>query len=162
MRCKRLKMSALFLLGYGLAGIHAQTSINASGGSASGTGGSVSYSIGQVFYKTNTGTNGSKAEGVQQPYEILIETSINDTKGIKLSVSTYPNPTNDYFTLEIKDFELLKLNYQLYDINGKLLQSEKITGNLTNIAMNNLKPATYLLKISQDNKEIKSFKIIKK
>jgi hypothetical protein len=39
------------------------------GGEATGSGGSVSYSVGQVVYTTNTGINGSVAQGVQQPYE---------------------------------------------------------------------------------------------
>ena len=46
--------------------IHSQKSVAASGGDASGTGGSSSYSIGQVFYSNHTGLNGSEAQGVQQ------------------------------------------------------------------------------------------------
>ena len=89
MRYKRLKLSAILLLGYGLAGIHAQTSINASGSSASGAGGSISYSLGQVVYTTHTGTNGSVALGVQHPYEISVVTAIEEAKGINLSVTVY-------------------------------------------------------------------------
>ena len=50
--------------------IMAQQAINASGANATGSGGSVSYSVGQVLYTTNSGSNGSSAQGVQQPYEI--------------------------------------------------------------------------------------------
>ena len=42
----------------------------ASGAVATGIGGSSSYTVGQVVYTTNTGSNGSVAQGVQQPYEI--------------------------------------------------------------------------------------------
>ena len=149
------------MLGLGLTGLQAQESVNATGGNASGSGGSASYSVGQVVYTTNTGTNGSVAQGVQQPYEILVVTAIEEAKGINLSVSAYPNPTTDYLTLEVKDFELSTLYFQLYDMNGKLLQSEKITGNQTNIVMSNLLPATYFIKVIQGNKEVKTFKIIK-
>ena len=162
MRYKRLKLSAILLLGYGLAGIHAQISINASGSSASGAGGSISYSLGQVVYTTHTGTNGSVALGVQHPYEISVVTAIEEAKSINLSVTVYPNPTADFLTLEVKEFDLSNLSFQLYDMSGKLLQRENIIGNLINITINNHKPATYILKIFQDNKEIKSFKIIKK
>ena len=48
----------------------AQESINATGGDASGSAGSASYSVGQVAYQTLAGTNGSIAEGVQQAYKI--------------------------------------------------------------------------------------------
>lgn len=163
MRQKKMKLSVLFfLLGFGLTGIQAQESINAIGGNASGTGGSVSYSVGQVAYQTHTGANGSVAEGVQQPYEISVVTGIEEAKGINLSVTAYPNPTTDYLTLRIDEFDISNLSYQLYDMNGKLLQNEKITNNQTSIVMSNLVPATYLVNVTQSNKAIKTFKIIKK
>jgi len=161
MRHKRLKLSAVLLLGLGLTGLQAQTSVNATGGNALGSGGSASYSVGQVVYTNNIGTSGSVAQGVQQPYEISVVTGLEETKGINLSVSAYPNPTTDYLTLEVKEFEFSNLHFQLYDMNGKLLQSEKITGNQTSIAMSNLVPATYFVKVTDGNKEIKAFKIIK-
>ena len=161
MRHKRLKLSALLFLGLGLTGLQAQTSVNATGGDALGSGGSASYSVGQVVYTTNTGTNGSVAQGVQQAFEISVVTGLEEAKGINLSVSAYPNPTTDYLTLEVKDVELLNLHFQMYDMNGKLLQNEKITGNQTSIVMSNLVPATYFVKVIQGNKEVKTFKIIK-
>jgi len=48
---------------------NAQQSINASGKDVSGSRGVVSYLVGQVIYQTHTETNGSVAEGVQQPYK---------------------------------------------------------------------------------------------
>lgn len=161
MRHKKLKLSAVLLLGLGLTGLQAQESVNATGGNASGSGGSASYSVGQVVYTNNTGTNGSVAQGVQQPFEISVVTGIEEAKGINLSVSAYPNPTTDYLTLRIDEFEISNLSYQLYDMNGKLLQSEKITGNQTSIVMGNLVPANYFVKVIQVNKEVKTFKIIK-
>ena len=161
MKKKQLKLSALLLLGLGLTGLQAQESINATGGNASGSVGSASYSVGQIVYTTNTGTNGSVAQGVQQPYEISVVTAIEEAKDITLSVSAYPNPTSDYLTLHIEEIDILILSYQLLDMNGKLLQNEKITGDQTNIVMSNLEPATYIMKVIQENKEVKTFKIIK-
>lgn len=161
MRHRLLKFIALLLLGPGLTGLQAQTSVNATGGNASGSGGSVSYSVGQVLYQTHTGTNGSVAHGVQQPYEISVVTAIKDAKDINLSVSAYPNPATGYLTLEVNGFELSNLSFQLYDISGQLLQNQKITGSQTGIAMGNLAPATYFVKVIQGNKEVKTFKIIK-
>jgi len=166
MRHKRLKLSAVLLLGLGLTGLQAQESINATGGDASNSGGSASYSVGQVVYTTNTGTNGSVAQGVQQPYEISVVSGLEEATSISLSVSAYPNPTTDYLTLTIAEdvqtsHDLSLLQYQLYDISGRLLQSEKITGNQVRIAMDNLVPSTYFVKVIQGDKKIKSFKIIK-
>ena len=162
MRHKKLKLIAVLLLGLGLTGLQAQTSVNATGGNATGSGGSVSYSVGQVVYQTHTGTTGSLAEGVQQPYEISVVTGLEDPIGINLSFTAYPNPTSDYLTLSIDEFEISNLSYQLYDMQGKLLKSEKIKGNQTSIAMSNLLPAIYFVKVIQGNKEVKTFKIVKR
>ena len=161
MRHKKLKLSAVLLLGLGLTGLQAQESVNTSGGNASGSGGSASYSVGQVAYQTHTGTSGSVAEGVQQPYEISVVAGLEEAKGINLSVSAYPNPSSDYLTLSISEFDISNLSYQLYDMQGKLLQNEEITGNETRIVMSNLAPATYFVRVISGSQPIKEFKIIK-
>jgi len=161
MQHKKVNLTAILLLGLGLTGLQAQESVNATGGNASGSGGAVSYSVGQVVYQTHTGTNGSVTEGVQQPYEISVLTGLAEAKDINLSVSAYPNPTTDYLILEIKDFELSNLNFRVYDMHGKLLETKKIEGKQTRIVMSNLVPATYFIKVIQGNKEMKTFKIIK-
>jgi len=161
MQHKRLKLSVVFFLGLGLMGLQAQKSVNSTGGNASGSGGSASYSVGQAVYTSNTETGGTVAQGGQQPYEIWVETTIEEAKGINLLVTAYPNPTTDYLTLRIDEFDISDLSYQLYDMQGKLLRNEKITSNQTRIVMSNLAPATYSVKVVQGNKEIKTFKIVK-
>lgn len=164
MKLKRLKICVILLLGLGLTGLQAQESVNATGGNALGSGGSVSYSVGQLTYQTHVGTNGSVAEGVQQPFEISIITEIKEAKGINLSVSAYPNPTTDFLNLKVDastPLSIQSMSYQLYDINGKLLENQKIEGNETSIVMSNLVPATYFVKVTEGNTEVKTFKIIK-
>lgn len=161
LKAKSIWAAALFTLTFPLSTVTAQESVNATGGNATGSGGTASYSVGQVFYQTHTGTNGSVAEGVQQPYEISVVTGIEEAKGIDISVTAYPNPTSDYLTLNIDEFDISKLSYQLYDMQGKLFQSEKITDNQTRIFMSQLLPAIYFVKVIQGNKEVKTFKIIK-
>jgi len=161
MRHKRILLCSFLLLGIRLTGLQAQTTIPATGGNASGGGGSASYSIGQMVYTTNTGTNGSVARGVQQPFEISVITAIDEAKGITLQCSAYPNPTTEFIKLKLENYKTENLTYQLFDINGKLLENKKIDGNETRIVMYNLVPATYFLKVIQCNKEVKTFKIIK-
>ncbi len=149
------------LLTFFLSTIHAQESINATGGNASGSGGSTSYSVGQIAYQTHAETSGSVAEGVQQPYEISAVTGLEEAQGINLFVSAYPNPATNFLQLKVESEKLKDLSYQLYDINGNLLQSKKITGTRTQINMNGLATASYFVKVLQKNKEVKTFKIIK-
>ena len=151
----------LCLFGFGST-TQAQNTIPASGGNASGGGGTVSYSIGQVVYITNTSiTSGSVAQGVQQPFEISVITGLEEAKDISLDFSVFPNPATDFIRLKIENYKIENLKYQLYDINGNLLQNNKVEGNETNISMQSFFPATYFLKVIQGNKVIETFKIIK-
>lgn len=161
MEYKRVELCSVILLGLGLTGLYAQEAIPASGGDATGSGGSVSYSYGQVVYFTNTRTNGSVIEGVQQPYEISIVTGIQQTRDIKLFCTVYPNPSTDLLTLEVEFADNENLYYQLFEIKGKLLVSKKLVDKKTYISMANLAPAIYFLKITDNQKVVKTFKIIK-
>ncbi len=71
--------------------VNAQESIVASGGDASGSGGSSSYSVGQVFYSNYTGSNGSEAQGVQQ----ADETGCTGTEGCTDPVACNFDPAAD-------------------------------------------------------------------
>jgi hypothetical protein len=87
----------------------AQESINSSGGDATGIGGTVSYSIGQLAFISYTNASGIVSQGVQQAYEIF-------TVGIKeaelnISLSVFPNPTSDNLILQVNDFDLSTLNF---------------------------------------------------
>lgn len=163
MKKNKLKLSVVALLFLGVSSLQAQEAIPATGGEASGSGGTASYTIGLVVYTTNEGTGGNTvAQGVQQPFEISVVTGIAEAKGVSLQVSAYPNPTTDYLTVKVKNYKTANLQYMLFDINGKLLQIVKATGNETQIATSNLVPANYFVKVLDNKKEIKVFKIIKK
>lgn len=157
---KNTKPVALLLLGFGLTTVQAQQAPNASGGDASGSGGSVAYSVGQVVYTTQTGATGSVIQGVQQPYEISIVLGIEEHQ-ISLNMQAYPNPTSNFLTLNIGDFDLSNLNFQLFDLSGKLIESNRITKSIETIRMENLSSGSYFLKVTRNNKEVKTFKLIK-
>lgn len=138
----------------------AQESTNASGGDATGTGGTASYSVGQVVYTTNTGSTGSVAQGVQHAYEIFT-VGIKETE-LNISLTAFPNPTTENLTLQISDYNNEKLSYQLFDMQGKQLSNGQITAQQTQINMNSLPTATYFVNVvNQENKKVQSFKIIK-
>jgi hypothetical protein len=140
---------------------NAQVAITTAGGSSSGSMGSVSYTIGQVVYSSSLTSSGNITAGVQQPYEITMITEIKEAKDIELFISAFPNPTFDNVTLKIDNYTFEKLICNLTDINGKQLISLKIINKETSVKLTNLKPSTYFMKILDNNKEIKVFKIIK-
>jgi len=159
MKTKLLKLSLIFLFGMGLTQINAQKTIATSGGDATGSGGNVSFTIGQVAYNTYTATGGSVAQGVQHAFEISTLGVENNL--INLALIAYPNPTRNVLTLKVKDYSLDNMYYRLYDIQGRILIQNKLTDFITNIPTENLAPAIYFLRLSNQNKVLKTFKIIK-
>lgn len=158
MRYRKVQLSILFLLI--TIGIQAQETTLSTGGNNSGSGGSSSYSIGQILYTTNTDTNGFVAQGVQQPYEISITTGINKTN-FNLELFVYPNPTTSILKLKVGNQPFENLSFQLFDIQGKLIENNKLMKNTTTINLEALPKSTYFLNVTDNNKLIKTFKIIK-
>ena len=142
------------------ASAQAQQSANAAGGDATGSGGSVAYSVGQVVYTANNSPSGTVSQGVQQAYEIFL-IGINETE-LNSSLSVFPNPILDNLTLQISDYYNEKLSFHLYDLQGKSLNKEQIITEQTQINTSSLPPATYFIEVlNQENKHVQSFKIIK-
>ncbi len=157
-----LKQKIFILLFLSLnIGLYAQQTTVSAGGEASGSGGSVSYTVGQVVYTTSTTTNGTVAQGVQQPFEISEITGVSET-GITLKMSVYPNPTTDYLQLDVDNEQNVEmLYYQLFGINGQLLQKQEILAVETQIKMADYKQGIYFLNIVANKQKLKSFKIVK-
>ena len=139
---------------------NAQQSLNAAGGDATGSNGKISYTIGQIDYVSATGSNGSVSQGVQQPFEIFT-LGTDDFPNIILQAIVYPNPTSSNINLIIENYSIDNLHYNLYDIQGRSIANQKITQQGTNITMENLQNANYFLQVFDNNKTLKTFKIIK-
>ena len=162
MKTNPLKFVLLFLLIINQTGIRAQEAVLTQGGEYSGNGGSMSYSLGQVAYLTSTGANGSVAQGVQQPFEISELTGIYQTIEKAIKCEAFPNPTNDYLLLNFDvSFDMSMVGYQIFSLDGQLLDKEEGLSVSTVINMNEYKKGAYFLKVTQNSNDLKIFKIIK-
>ena len=140
--------------------MHAQQNTVVAGGDAKTMDGTVSYTLGQSTYTSNSESSGTINEGIQQPYQVF-EILSTDEFIEHFNVSVYPNPASKEITLEVENYKNENLTYRLFDINGKLLLTDNLIGNKTRIPLNKLSSANYLLKISNGNKEVTTFKILK-
>jgi len=140
--------------------LNAQEIVTTSGLNASGEGGTISYSVGQVSVAQNTGTEGSVIEGVQQPY-IIDPTVGSEIANINLKLATYPNPTSDEIIMTAEDLDLENFSYQLLSNEGKVLISKASIESTNNISLQSFPANIYLLNIYRDQIIIKSFRIIK-
>ena len=140
--------------------VYSQEAIAAFGSEATGSGGSGSYTVGQVFYTTQTSATGSESQGVQHPFEF--QTLSNpELITVNLTAVTYPNPTKDFIILKITDSALHNLRYTLFDANGKAIASGSITEASKKVQMKYLAIGAYILKVSQQHQSLKTFKILK-
>jgi len=155
------KLTAALLAVFGFTGLHAQQVVTTAGGNATGSGGSASYSVGQIVYKTNSGSVGSVSQGVQQPYEISIVSVNEEENGVSLFLTSYPNPTTTSLTLKVGNYNFENLNYQLFDGNGRKILDNKIYQAETSITMEIFPVGSYFLKVSNGSREIQTLKIVK-
>jgi hypothetical protein len=156
-----LILNGIILLCIGLTGLNAQETVTTSGGKAMGSGGTVSYSVGQTLYTNQSSDEGSVDHGVQQPYEISVVSGIEDTDDITLTFLAYPNPTSHVLTLKIGNYQSEQFYYRLFDLKGRLLEVNRLIDGKTTIHIGEYPPAMYLVKIYDNQQEIKVFKIIK-
>ncbi|MDZ7649057.1 MAG: hypothetical protein U5K54_18860 [Cytophagales bacterium] len=103
MKYPKVKLGIALLLSLGLHSLHAQVAVPAAGGNAAGSGGTVSYTVGQAVY-TVEGSNGSVAQGVQQPYKISIITGLDDAKEITLRYDAYSQSNQPFSNAESRRF----------------------------------------------------------
>jgi hypothetical protein len=157
---KKIAIISTFALCVSLSTSYAQQGIHPSGGNASGAGGSVSYSVGQIFYSSQSGIDASLIQGVQQPFELMI-TDVKDLATNLLSCEVFPNPAVKELNLLIKGEQPENGNWNLIDSKGVTIRSGEISTEETMIPMAGVPMASYTLKVSSGKKELKIFKIIK-
>lgn len=154
----RKQSLAIFLL---ISGNHyAQSNTVATGGNSTGINGSVSYSIGQIDYTSQSGTNGQLNQGVQQPYEFYSTNSI-DELGDQIQLTIGPNPTTDGITVTYLGTDTKTLECTLTDASGKVVIAPFNFSQQTILDLNPFASGMYNLSIHSGAKEIKTVKIIK-
>lgn len=134
------------------------------GSNATGSSGSVSYSIGQLFYTNFETADFNVAQGVQQPeVKTTLTTKIESSKP-KTGMFVFPNPAKDFIYLTTAEIALEKelMSYKLFNLHGMLLKQSDINQEESKIYLNDLMPSLYLLQVYRNNKLLKTFKIIKK
>ena len=139
-----------------------QSAVVPLGGTANGSGGTVTYTVGQIADQRVEGGGQYIIEGVQQPFEIQ-EVGISNYPNITLEAVLYPNPTTSKVMLSIRKYDIPSygLTAQLYDFNGKLVKSFIVNDFDTEIDLSEYASTTYYLRIVDDKTLLKTFKVVK-
>ena len=136
-----------------------QQVISSSGETNNIISGTLSWTLGEIVTETGFRTEGESilTQGFQQGN--LTATAIKEAANNGFTISVLPNPTSDYINLVTENFK--GLDYQIFDINSKLMAREKLLGSTTKINLTAYQPGSYILRISHLNQELKSYQIIK-
>lgn len=145
--------------------LFAQESSCTSGGIATGSAGSVTYSVGQIIYSLNCGIIGSAAQAlaVEEMEDSLAATTtgLNENFG-KIDVAVFPNPASNFLIISTTGINSQEdLTYSLFDQNGILIKSGAVSESETSIDVSNLAAASYFLHVTDKHNKINKFKIHK-
>ena len=86
---------------------------------------------------------------------------INEYTQNESSLRVWPNPSTDYIHVTL-DSESQDHTFRIYDLNGRLLQGGRLTGNDTQISVNHYASGTYILQVEDSQHHIQTKKIVKK
>jgi len=134
-----------------------QEVISSSGSYMENSSGSIAMTIGECVTKTHITANSIITQGFHQTN--LIPTVIKELAGLDFEIMAYPNPVTESVTLRVEKPQ--GLFYILYDMSGQILEQKKIRNIETEIDFGNLAPSDYIIKVINNDYEVKSFKIVK-
>jgi hypothetical protein len=148
--------SFLFVLAESLS---AQEVISSAGETQSISGCEVNWTLGEPAIETISSGSIIFTQGFHQSK--LTVTAIDELLVSDLELKVYPNPTTEFVVIQINQLNN-KPAFSLYDLSGKLLQSQLISASETHVNLSEYASGTYLLKLNQNlQRPFQAFKIVK-
>ena len=138
---------------------YSQQNTVASGGNYIGANGSMSFSVGQIDYLNIDNASGNVNQGVQQPYQIL-DNSVNESDNT-FEITIGPNPSFDVLIVQADFSKMNGIQGFITDQNGKMVKERQNLSLNPSFKLNDLSSGHYFLQIENEQKLIKSYKIIK-
>ncbi len=143
-----------------LAALHtrAQHAAATSGGDATGTGGTVNWTLGQPAYEPTTAPGGSVYCGVQQPYEWLVTATPGHSAP---TVALWPNPAAEGITLQWTSATQGPARYTVHAADGALVGEGRFEGSTAHLALGHLSAGTYTVQVFQSEERTTTLTVIK-
>ena len=169
MRHKRLKLSAILLLGLGLTGLQAQTMyVKQNNGTQSAYALSnvrkLTFTPGNVTIQKSDNTTGVYAlSGIKYLSFQDFTTGINEPQMAEgNTLLTYPNPVDDILNIDLTGTKNGEGRISILNLEGKVMQTQKTSGiGVVTFNLSQLPQGIYLCSYTNGS-ETKTVKIIKK
>lgn len=92
-------------------------------------------------------------------FEFNSGVGVNENTSSEYVISVYPNPSENYFSVDLKNNSPENLSITIYDVLGKEIKHEKLSENKT-IIRHDLRSGVYFYSIFTDSEKTQSGKII--
>lgn len=139
--------------------IQAQEVIATSGNFFQNENVTISWTLGEPIIETFSSADMILTQGFQQP--VLIVSTLIEEPGLDFQITAFPNPTNAHVNISTDALQGESLMYRVYDMQGRFIVSNLLEGTQTRVAFDDYPPGTYFIRITRDEKPVKTFKIIK-
>ena len=145
------------LLVFAAISLSAQEVVSTGGDYHEAGGKSIQYTIGEIATETLQSTDITLTQGLNQA-TLEIATK-NHTVLSDLTLKVYPNPVSNFLKLESRN-QQEELHWKLHDTKGRLLKQESFTIS-SQIDFTKYPQGTYILSVTNGDKQKQSFQIIK-
>ena len=133
--------------------------ISSTGGSASLGNVKMDYTLGETVIETFSAGGYTLTQGFHQTNLTLV--AIENVE-LFAEITIYPNPATDFIYVEIPENHAV-LEFLLYDVSGKLLKTYAHSSTHLTIDLGVYARGTYYLQaVNLKNKEVKTFKLVKR
>ena len=138
----------------------AQEVISSGGETQSASGYEISWTIGEPVIETFTGSTNILTQGFHQSK--LTVTPITEFLNSRIELKVFPNPTSDFVLIQFNEL-VENSGYTLFNLTGKVLESELLTSTSTKLDLKNYASGQYILKLTKNSTQpLQTFKIIKR
>lgn len=88
--------------------------------------------------------------------------NLNENNDVNSDYKIYPNPATDFINISVPEKLVNNTNVQIYDMNGKIVSSLKLSTNNQKVSITHLPQGLYTAKIDTGDGETSVIKFIKK
>jgi len=117
------------------------------------------YSKNGIYEVCLIAKNKNGADTLCKILNVGTTSTIDDKDQIKIEI--FPNPCKEYFIVNILDYNPEKMHFELFDLNEKLLLTQRLFEGSNGIELGAVSSGIYFVKIIEQGRVVKSEKVIK-
>jgi len=111
-------------------------------------------------YYVATALDSAGCEIIDETFEVFVSPVSTSDNLSNPSVAIYPNPMSDFATIEINGINAEKLRIDFYDIQGRLVSQNTLSGKRHQISSANFRSGLYIYRLFQNDQPFGQGKLV--